>query len=78
MCTAFEADRSLRTTELARHLAISPATASEHLTVLRQAGLTASLRDRNSVRHTLTPLGHAMLRGHYPDAVPSAVRSLRP
>lgn len=51
------------TTELARQLAISPATASEHLTVLRQAGLTASLRARNSVRHTLTPLGYAMLRG---------------
>jgi DNA-binding transcriptional ArsR family regulator len=42
-------------------LAISPAAASQHTTVLRNAGLLVSRRDRNTVLHTLTPLGAAML-----------------
>lgn len=49
------------TTELARRLGISAAAASQHTTVLRNAGLVVSLRDRNTVLHTLTPLGQAML-----------------
>ena len=40
---------------------ISPAAASQHATVLRNAGLLVSHRDRNTVLHTLTPLGRAML-----------------
>ncbi|MEV6811272.1 winged helix-turn-helix domain-containing protein [Micromonospora sp. NPDC051296] len=49
------------TGELARRLRISPAAASQHATVLRNAGLLVSHRDRNTVLHTLTPLGRAIL-----------------
>nr|MDT0657853.1 winged helix-turn-helix domain-containing protein [Micromonospora sp. DSM 115978] len=49
------------TGEVARKLRISPAAASQHATVLRNAGLLVSHRDRNTVLHTLTPLGRAML-----------------
>ncbi|GAA0944379.1 ArsR/SmtB family transcription factor [Virgisporangium aurantiacum] len=49
------------TGELARKLRISPAGASQHATVLRRAGLILSTRRGNSVLHTLTPLGSALL-----------------
>ncbi|MFC0007484.1 winged helix-turn-helix domain-containing protein [Micromonospora siamensis] len=49
------------TGEVARRLKISPAAASQHTAVLRNAGLLVSSRDRNTVLHTLTPLGRAML-----------------
>lgn len=49
------------TGEVARRLDISPAAASQHATVLRNAGLLVSQRDRNTVRHTLTALGRAIL-----------------
>ncbi|MGW0593863.1 ArsR/SmtB family transcription factor [Streptosporangium sp. NPDC002607] len=49
---------SVRTTgEIARTLDISPASASEHASLLRAAGLVASERCGNTVRHRLTPLG---------------------
>jgi DNA-binding transcriptional ArsR family regulator len=49
------------TTQLARHLGISPASASEHATALRAAGLVASLRQANTVLHTTTALGTSLL-----------------
>jgi DNA-binding transcriptional ArsR family regulator len=49
------------TTELARALAVAPATASEHATVLRNAHLISTRRHHNAVLHTLTPLGAALL-----------------
>ena len=49
------------TGEVARRLHISPAAASQHATVLRNAGLLVSQRERNTVLHTLTPLGRAIL-----------------
>lgn len=49
------------TGELARRLAISPAAASQHATVLRNSGLLSTQRERNTVLHTLTPLGRAIL-----------------
>ncbi|MEV0727793.1 winged helix-turn-helix domain-containing protein [Polymorphospora sp. NPDC050346] len=52
------------TGEVARRLGISPAAASQHASVLREAGLLVSHRDRNTVLHTLTPLGRAILNGH--------------
>ncbi|WP_329013010.1 ArsR/SmtB family transcription factor [Streptomyces sp. NBC_00690] len=52
--------------EIARRLDISPASASEHATVLREAGLIRSLRVRNTIRHTLTPLGVELLEGPLP------------
>ncbi|MEU0785722.1 helix-turn-helix domain-containing protein [Streptomyces sp. NPDC006173] len=49
------------TKELAARAGIAPASASEHATVLRQAGLIRSLRHRNSVQHSLTSLGLGLL-----------------
>jgi len=49
------------TGEVARRLHVSPAAASQHTAVLRNAGLLVSHRDRNTVLHTLTPLGRALL-----------------
>ncbi len=51
------------TSELARGLGISAASASEHATVLRKAGLVASERCANSVLHSLTSVGELLLRG---------------
>lgn len=45
------------TSGLARALGISPASASTHAAVLRDAGLVTSRRQGQSVRHTLTDLG---------------------
>ncbi|MFD2764146.1 ArsR/SmtB family transcription factor [Micromonospora eburnea] len=55
------ADDGCTTGEVARRLSISAASASQHTTVLRNAGLLVSHRDRNTVLHTLTPLGRAVL-----------------
>ncbi|MEU9369510.1 winged helix-turn-helix domain-containing protein [Streptomyces avermitilis] len=49
------------TTELARHAGISPASASQHATVLRTAGLTITVRNHNTALHTTTPLGTNLL-----------------
>lgn len=49
------------TTELAQRIGISPGGASQHATVLREAGLVVSHRHRNTVRHTLTGLGAGLL-----------------
>jgi len=49
------------TTELARRTGISPATASHHTTVLREAGLITSHRNGNLVVHTITPLGYRLM-----------------
>jgi len=54
-------DDSCSTSELAQRLGISIAGASKHATVLREAGLIRSARNRNTVLHTLTPLGIALL-----------------
>jgi DNA-binding transcriptional ArsR family regulator len=48
--------------ELARAVSVSPASATHHTTVLRDAGLIASHRHANTVLHTLTPAGAALLR----------------
>lgn len=61
------------TTELARGAAISCAAASEHASVLREAGLIATRRIGASVLHTLTPLGQALIEGQTP-AVQYAAR----
>ncbi|OXM44180.1 ArsR/SmtB family transcription factor [Amycolatopsis alba] len=51
-----------RTSDLARRAGISVSSASQHATVLREAGLVLSVRQGNTVRHHLTPLGSALLR----------------
>ncbi|WP_406482308.1 winged helix-turn-helix domain-containing protein [Streptomyces sp. NBC_01615] len=49
------------TGELARRIGVSAPTASQHAAVLRDASLIVSVRMRNRVLHTLTPLGRALL-----------------
>ncbi len=51
------------TGEIARRLDVSLATASEHATVLRRAGLVVSVRDGNTMLHALTPVAMALLEG---------------
>ncbi|MEV0393924.1 ArsR/SmtB family transcription factor [Polymorphospora rubra] len=48
---------------VAGRLGISAPAASEHLTVLRDAGLVVSTRHGNTVRHTLAPLGRTLIGG---------------
>jgi DNA-binding transcriptional ArsR family regulator len=58
--------RALRTgcgtVTLSRRIGSSPSTASEHVAVLRAAGLVATARTGRGVRHWLTPLGAQMLK----------------
>jgi hypothetical protein len=49
------------TADLASTVQISPASASEHAKVLREAYLVETRRAGQSVRHSLTPLGRTML-----------------
>lgn len=51
------------TTELATTTHIAVASASEHATVLREAGLIRTIRHRNTALHSPTPLGLALLNG---------------
>jgi DNA-binding transcriptional ArsR family regulator len=51
------------TSELARRVGVSTASASQHAAVLRDAGLITSHRDRNRMMHRVTRLGLAMLNG---------------
>jgi DNA-binding transcriptional ArsR family regulator len=51
------AEDGCSTSELARRLGISPASASEHASVLHQAGLIRTYRVGAAVRHTLSPTG---------------------
>ena len=50
------------THELARRLAASPAGVSEHLSVLRRAGLVAGRREGRGVRYARTSAGDALVR----------------
>ncbi|MFJ7069785.1 winged helix-turn-helix domain-containing protein [Streptomyces sp. NPDC101115] len=56
------ADHALcTTTQLATYTRVSLASASEHATVLRRAGLTTLTRDHKHVRHSISPAGLALL-----------------
>jgi DNA-binding transcriptional ArsR family regulator len=66
------------TTELARRAGVSVSSASEHAAVLRGAGLISSGRERNTVRHTLTPVGLALLDGRTCDVPPPLASALTP
>ncbi len=61
----------LNTTELARRLGTSLASASQHVTVLREAGLTITNRHNGSAMHRLSDLGEDLLTGRPPRS-PSA------
>jgi hypothetical protein len=51
------------TTELARTAGVSLASASEHATILRNAGLISSTREGRQVSHAVTWLGQQLLHG---------------
>jgi DNA-binding transcriptional ArsR family regulator len=51
------------TSQLAARLGISPGSASQHASVLRESGLVTTRRVRNCALHTVTPLGLALLGG---------------
>ncbi len=53
------------TKDLASLAGIAPASASEHATVLREAGLVATTRYRNTALHSATGLGIALLTGDH-------------
>ncbi|MEU9830371.1 winged helix-turn-helix domain-containing protein [Streptosporangium sp. NPDC048047] len=55
--------RPATTTALAERTGVSPASASQHAAVLRNAGLVSTVRTGSAVLHTLTPLGEALLGG---------------
>ncbi|MET8082055.1 helix-turn-helix domain-containing protein [Streptomyces sp. NPDC005303] len=55
-------------TEPARRLNISPATASHHATVLRDAHLVTIRHKGKAVLHTVTSLGIALLEQKHPFA----------
>ncbi|MFD3454838.1 ArsR/SmtB family transcription factor [Streptomyces sp. NPDC058691] len=57
------------TTALAERAEVSLAAASQHATVLRNAGLVHTTRTGTSVLHGLTPLGMALLAGEPPGSV---------
>ncbi|MEU7582044.1 winged helix-turn-helix domain-containing protein [Streptomyces sp. NPDC041068] len=64
------------TSELAERLGISAASASQHTKVLRETGLITTRRIRNTVLHSVTPLGIALLDGLPAQPVPGRVRTL--
>ncbi|MEU4013488.1 MarR family transcriptional regulator [Streptomyces pseudogriseolus] len=66
--------------ELARRLGISAASASEHAATMRDANLIISQRVTNTVWHTLSPLGQALLEGRRPegDGPQADARSVAP
>lgn len=55
----------LNTTELANALGTSPASASQHATVLREAGLVITDRHHGSAMHRLSSLGNDLLTRPY-------------
>jgi DNA-binding MarR family transcriptional regulator len=59
--TTIAATPGVSTAELASRARVSLASASEHATALRQAGLTTSHRDRHRVLHHPTPTATALL-----------------
>ncbi|MFD5608476.1 winged helix-turn-helix domain-containing protein [Streptomyces sp. NPDC127064] len=58
------ADSPCTTSELATRAAAPLSTVSRHASILRDAGLITSHRDRNTVLHTITPLGISHCQGH--------------
>jgi DNA-binding transcriptional ArsR family regulator len=49
------------TTEIAERLSLSPATASHHVTALRDAGLIAGRREGRAVLYSRTALGDQLV-----------------
>ncbi|MFG2308730.1 ArsR family transcriptional regulator [Streptomyces sp. NPDC048566] len=65
------------TTEAAHRAGVTPATATHHTTALRDAGLITSHRHGNTVIHTLTVMGAAMLSKNRVDPSPTSSAARR-
>ncbi|WUI44684.1 winged helix-turn-helix domain-containing protein [Streptomyces sp. NBC_00414] len=57
-------DQGGSTSDLARRLVVSPASVSQHAAALRDSGLIVTRRCGQSVHHSATTLGSALLGGH--------------
>ncbi|MFE5873398.1 ArsR/SmtB family transcription factor [Streptomyces roseifaciens] len=57
--------------ELAERLGVSAAAVSQHTAVLRAAGLVSTRRNRSHAIHTVTRLGHLLLRGEAAERHPA-------
>ncbi|GAA1987704.1 DUF5937 family protein [Catenulispora subtropica] len=57
-------DEPASTTRLAHRHALALGTVSEHLAVLREAGMVVGERHRHEIRYRRTRLGDAVVRGH--------------
>ncbi|MBO8196765.1 winged helix-turn-helix transcriptional regulator [Streptomyces smyrnaeus] len=66
------------TGRLARRTGLSPASASEHATVLRRAGLVTTRRWGRTAHHTLTPLGAQLLLSALRGTAGDLCRTLSP
>jgi DNA-binding transcriptional ArsR family regulator len=70
------ADRTrLTTTDLARTIGISLAGASQHATVLRNAGLVTTIRHRGSALHQVSARGTVLLNQCPKDCPPRGTRA---
>ncbi|WP_167395868.1 helix-turn-helix domain-containing protein [Kitasatospora aureofaciens] len=67
----------LSTSDLAAALGIAPATASQHASILADAGLTTKQRQGGTVLHHITLLGEVLLQGGVEHAAQSATRTLQ-
>ncbi|MFS8197992.1 ArsR/SmtB family transcription factor [Streptomyces sp. CWNU-52B] len=68
------ADRGGSTSDLARRLVVSPASVSQHAAALRDSGLIVTHRRGQSVHHSATALGSALLDGHRRIPQPSLLK----
>ncbi|MFD5752150.1 ArsR/SmtB family transcription factor [Streptomyces sp. NPDC127033] len=66
------------TSQLAARLGVSPGSASQHASVLRESGLITTRRVRNCALHSVTPLGMALLGGRLRTPVPAQRLAPRP
>ncbi|MBB5858294.1 winged helix-turn-helix domain-containing protein [Amycolatopsis umgeniensis] len=60
---AIAAAAPVTTSDLAREVGVSVAGISQHTSVLRDAGLITTVRDRGFARHRVSPRGEALLSG---------------
>ncbi|MFB7667764.1 winged helix-turn-helix domain-containing protein [Kitasatospora sp. NPDC056138] len=74
--TTLAAGGPLSTSDLATALGIAPATASQHASILADAGLTTKQRQGGTVTHHITLLGEVLLKGSVEAAAESAARLL--
>lgn len=66
------------TSQLAARLGVSPGSASQHASILRESGLITTRRVRNCALHSVTPLGMALLGGKLRTPAPAPLLAPSP